>query len=75
MWQKRPMYVAKEASICGKRGLCMWQKRPIYVAKRGLYMRPKRPMYVAKEAYVCGKRDLERSVVEHVQFGEKLDSY
>jgi len=41
--QKRPMYMAKEADLYGKRDLCIWQKRP---------------MYLAKETYVYGKRGL-----------------
>ena len=31
--QKRPMYVAKEIYLYGKRGLFIRQKRPIYTAK------------------------------------------
>jgi len=45
-WQKRPMYMAKEAYAHGKRGVCTWQKRPLHMAKDALY--------VAQEAYVCG---------------------
>jgi hypothetical protein len=41
--QKRPMCMAKETYVRGKRDLCAWQKRP---------------MCMAKEPYVRGKRDL-----------------
>ena len=41
--QKRPIYMAKEAYLYGKRGLFTWQKRPIYMAK---------------EAYLHGERGL-----------------
>ena len=55
--QQRPVYVAKESCLCGKRDLFKWQKRPVYVAKesclsgkRDLCMWQKRPVYVAKES-------------------------
>ena len=35
VWQKRPICMAKEAYLYGKRGLCMWQ--------RGLFVWQKRP--------------------------------
>ena len=41
--EKRPIYMAKEAYIHGKRGLLTWQKRPTYMAK---------------ETHLYGKRDL-----------------
>jgi len=43
MRQKRPVYAAKEAYLCGQRGLFMQQKTPIYAVK---------------EACLCGKRGL-----------------
>jgi hypothetical protein len=33
VWQKRPIYMPKEAYLYGKRGLFIRQKRPIYKAK------------------------------------------
>jgi len=55
--QQRPVYVAKESCLCGKRDLFKWQKRPFNVAKesclsgkRDLCMWQKRPVYVAKES-------------------------
>jgi len=43
IWQKRPIYMAKETHAYGKRDPCIWQKRPIYMAK---------------ETYLYGERDL-----------------
>ena len=72
--QMRPIYMAKETYIYGKRGLrdawvsnetYIYGKRDLYIwQKRPVYMAEeayihgKRPVYMAKEAYMCGKRDL-----------------
>ena len=52
--QMRPIYMAEETCIYGKRGLYIWQKRPTYMA-RDLYIWQKRPICAAKETYRMAK--------------------
>ena len=71
--QKRPICMAKETYVYGKRDLFVWQKRPICMAKETCWRRipgiaPKMcaaertqaatGTCVSKEACECGKRDL-----------------
>ena len=64
MWQKRPVYTAKEAPIpvllsplflshpCALVLPTYMAKEAYLYGKRGLFIRQKRPIYTAKDAYL-----------------------
>ena len=56
VWQKRPIYVAKETYLCGKRDLLLMVHVRLFSGVDIIHMWQKRPIYVAKETYLCGKR-------------------
>jgi len=58
MWQQRPIYVAKETYLCGKRDLLLMVHVLLFSGVDIIHMWQKRPIYVAKETYLCGKRGL-----------------
>jgi len=61
IWQKRPIYMAKETHLHGKRDLFTWHCVKTHNGrrhKRDLFIRQKGPIYMAKETYSHGKRDL-----------------
>ena len=74
MWQKRPVYVAKEACLCGKRGLftLAYLERPVYVAKepykhtqtdlsvwQKIQKKQQKIQKIPRETCLCSKRGLK----------------